>query len=149
MTEGRSSIMIVVHPGSACGSADFNLGKDAPAMRGALAREISAWRDDIMIVDGVLSDELPHYALLDVAIVNASDRPGRRLVRHRACDADGAAWPQSAAERFSAEWPGGPHLVMLTGAWAEADGSGCVNAVARAISGHAVTVSTNALSIGA
>lgn len=142
---GSRDILIVVHPGSACGSADFNLELDAGPSREALAAEIHRWPHDLMIVDGELSSELDHYAILGLAIQNATERDGRRVVRQHACDFSTPDWPDVVRQRYHAEWPNGPHRVTITGAWYGDDGHGCVNAVATALGDQDVTVSASAL----
>ena len=143
MTEARE-VMVVVHPGSACGSADFNLGDEAGRAREVLARDIMAWAGDMLVVDGVLSDEIGHYALLAIALENAGDQKEARFVRCRACDDDGE-WPHIVRRTFDREWPGGPHRVTVTGAWLHDDGGGCVGAVAEALRAHRVNVADSAL----
>lgn len=138
-------ILVLVHPGSACGSADFNLQLEAGPYREALAAEIHEWQHDILIVDGQLSDELEHYAVLGLAIQNAVERDGRRVVRERACDFTADDWPTLVRTRFDAEWPGGPHRVVLTGAWYGDDGHGCINAVAEALDAQTIAISPRAL----
>lgn len=62
-------MLVVVHPGSACGSADFNLGLiEGSRVRERLARTILGWTDEIVVVDNDLSDELETYAMLGLAI---------------------------------------------------------------------------------
>lgn len=143
-----NKIMVLVHPGSACGSADFNIGISAGAMREALAAEIQAWEHDILIVRNSLCDELKHYAVLGIVLDNAAEKPGRRVVEEHACDQTGPHWPEIVKTRFQAEWPAGPHEVLLTGAWYdEMSENGCINAVAEMLSNHLVTVSHNALRV--
>ncbi len=140
-------LLILVHPGSACGSADFNLGDEGPAARGALAREIMDWQHDMLIVDGALSDELAIYPVMGIAIENTLDQNDRLVVREVACDFTFERWPEKVAKKLSEMWPGGPHDVRITGAWVHEDGTGCVNAVKEAIapSGHRIEISTTAL----
>lgn len=135
MTQAEK-IMVVVHPGSACGSADMNIGEGAGWLREALARDIMSWPHDMMIVDGELSDEIPHYAVLALAFENAADNRNRRMLRHRACDADGAGWTDSVRDAFASQWPGGPHRILVTGAWLHPDGGGCVGAVVDKLHEH-------------
>lgn len=137
--------MVLVHPGSACGSADFNLGDGAAELRNALAREVMEWEHDLLVIDGELSDELEHYPVMGIALDNASDRRDRRIVRLVACDLTLDDWPSAVAHRFSSDWPGGPHDVTITGAWLHEDGGGCVNAVAQVISRHRISISDKVL----
>lgn len=145
MHDYDNRIMVLVHPGSACGSADFNLGDASAAARNALAREIMAWEHDLFVIDGELSDELIHYPAMGIALESAADRDDRRIVRQIACDLTVEDWPNVVAQRFATDWPGGPHHVHVTGAWVHGDGSGCVNTVAEIMSSHKVTISGTAL----
>ena len=79
-------ILVVVHPGSLCGSADFNVGVDAAAKaRQALIHEIQrATGAGVIVIDGDLSDELNQekYADLDGASTRGlEDARGRRVGR--------------------------------------------------------------------
>lgn len=139
--------MVLVHPGSACGSADFNLGHEGPTARHALAREVMAWRDDLLVVDGELSDELLVYPVMGIALESAADHKERIMFREVACDMTVDNWPEVVARRFEEMWPGGPHEVHVTGAWKHDDGSGCVNAVADVLDSHYVTISEIALKL--
>ena len=68
-------ILVLVHPGSACGSADMNLGKfEARAARAELAYELDYWHGTLLVIDGELSDELPWYPQLDRAITECLAR---------------------------------------------------------------------------
>lgn len=149
MTES-DSILIIVHPGSACGSADFNLGAAAAEARHALAHEIRRWTGHVMIVDGELSSDLDVYPQIGLAIENAIDDAasrGRRASRVLACDFTREEWPRIAAEHFAERHPGS-NDVVLTGAWVEPDGGGCVPAMAGALAAQrSVTISPSALSL--
>jgi hypothetical protein len=58
-------LLVIVHPGSACGSADFNLGKfEARAARDTLRGAIEDWEGGVIVIDGELSDELEHVPSL-------------------------------------------------------------------------------------
>lgn len=142
----NKNVMVLVHPGSACGSADFNLGDEAAPLRDALASEIMKWKGDVFILDGELSDELDHYATLGLAVQACKDTSDQHVVREMACALTMENWVDVAMKRFEAEWPGGPHRILLTGAWTEPDKSGCVDAMAEALGGHDITISQNALS---
>lgn len=145
MVGERRRIMILVHPGSACGSADFNLGDDAAPLRDELAREIMGWKDDLLVIDGELSDELASYALLGIALESAEDVHGRTMERKTACDFTSDDWTGEITRHFETRWPDGPHDILITGAWVEDEGGGCVNAVAQSLRHHNVMVSDRAL----
>ena len=117
-------MLVVVHPGSACGYADFNLG----LIEGAIARErltrtIMRWGEQIIVIDGELSDELKTYAQLGLALENA--RSAQRLQRIDA-DAEQPQWAQYAAGHISRRATS--KRIMLTGAWHHpSDRQGCID----------------------
>jgi len=126
-------LLIIVHPGSACGSADFNLGADlGQAARAALADEISGWTGPVLVIDGALSDELELDPLGDVIEAALSRAAAARTVSSRifACDDETEDWPAVVAKHLQDDrYPDDLHAVV-TGAWYFEDGSsGCVNAV--------------------
>lgn len=68
-------VLVLVHPGSACGSADFNLGSsEASDARSRLANDLALWHGDIIVMDGFLSDEIATHPALDEAIQDALRR---------------------------------------------------------------------------
>lgn len=146
----HESILIIVHPGSACGSADFNLGDDAPEARHALAKQIREWNGHLMVVDGALSTELDVYPQIGLAIENAIDEAslrGRRASRVLACDFTHDEWPSVAVAHLDEHHAGGERVV-LTGAWVEPEGGGCIPALAGAIgTRRTVTISPSALAL--
>jgi hypothetical protein len=89
-TEGK--IMVVVHPGSACGSADFNIGfMLAQKYRRALCGRLERWLGGLVILDGELSDELSSYPALKDALEETFARAsagGRVAIRSPAEDPD-------------------------------------------------------------
>lgn len=121
-------MLVVVHPGSACGSADFNLGMiEGARARERLARTISSWAGDIIVVDGELSDELNVYAHLGLAIANA-ETAGK--VTRVSADAGEPTWADHASSIIKSRLKDGK--VHLTGAWHHGDGSdGCIDHLAR------------------
>jgi len=143
----EKKVLVIVHPGSACGSADFNLGKTARTVRAALADEITRWTGDFLVIDGDLSDELPHYDIgrtLVRALADA-ERDGRHAHRTYACALQ-AGWPDKAADEFFKIWDPKVTKVLITGAWYQDDGHGCINAVQRTLGGAAsATISERAL----
>ena len=103
-----SPLLILVHPGSLCGSADMNLCDEADAAREAVIDELNGWSGSILVLDGWLSDELGLYPLLKKAIPDAISRS------------------PMLAERLEADVPLDTPI-SLTGAWYEPDfDSGCV-----------------------
>lgn len=116
----QKRLLVVVHPGSACGSADFNLGsQQAGEDRSFLAQDIAAWRDEVLVIDGNLSDELPKYPNLNNALVGKN--------RIFACAEETDNWPRVVAKAlhsFDRETS-----IQITGAWFSTNDSGCVNTV--------------------
>lgn len=119
-------LLIVVHPGSLCGSADFNLGDEAAAAREAVLNELKEWTGDVLVLDSWTSDELPIFPLLDQAIIDAVLRApsfGERLEDEDPDEPD-LAVNHLADRSISLDTP-----IFLTGAWYHPDDdNGCVNA---------------------
>jgi hypothetical protein len=157
-------ILVVVHPGSVCGSADFNLGVDAGAKaRQALIREIQgATGAGVIVIDGDLSDELAleKYAKLDSAIIRGLERASNQgLISTRVLghDPDQVDRIREAVEGLSPA--DRAREFVVTGAWyyesdaGDADapwGEGCVGSVAAELErlGCKVQVSPHALRQG-
>lgn len=151
----KSDFLILVHPGSACGSADFNLGsEDAAFSRSRLISDLDAWSGPIAVIDGRLSRELAQraYYALGTAVGNAIARAARQgLFAEHFKGEDGTARDQVWAmlriiER--ANLTPQTHRVELTGAWYNDNGiSGCVNDVRRALEkrGFDVAVRSSAI----
>ena len=148
----QNKILIVVHPGSACGSADFNLGRSgAQGERSYLANDIAQWRDGVIVVDGALSDELPRYGELNQAIVGVLDRANQKgllSIRVFACDDETPDWTNVVGTKVLEHIPRDASL-ELTGAWYfQDDSAGCVNAVydeAKKLGFHNLTVRDSAI----
>ncbi|PZU15218.1 MAG: hypothetical protein DI591_10845 [Citromicrobium sp.] len=61
---GNSNPLLVVHPGSGCGSANHSLSQaHAIETRRALENLLAQWHGGVVIVDGSNSDELENYPL--------------------------------------------------------------------------------------
>lgn len=129
---GTRDVLVVVHPGSACGSADYNIGRfEARAARDALVTALKTWHGGVLVIDGELSDELPDFPALngaiDVALSQARDR-GHTSLRVVGDDPD-------QVKRISEFVKKGGSAVRefqyeVTGAWYHPeDGSGCVGSV--------------------
>lgn len=140
------SLLIVVHPGSACGSADFNLGPaEAGRAREVLAEDLDAWTGPIAVIDGDLSAELRQrsYRDLGTALEGALERAaegGHRSLRMRG-DNEEEFDQAAAAEAIVADLQlaGGGWRVELTGAWFDPERrDGCVNSVAQVLEGAGV-----------
>lgn len=134
--------MIIVHPGSACGSADMNLGRDnASEQRVWLQLAIDQWDGPVAVIDGELSDELDgfrhEWCELGRAIDRCLDRarqqglPGIRIM---GCDNSSFGPAAAAAQIASTLGLTADCDISLTGAWYHSsDGSGCVGAVKDAL----------------
>lgn len=137
--DAKMHLLVVVHPGSACGSADFNLGMDlARACRDSLIADIKAWRGGAIVITGGLCDEIkrPAYAALDVAISNCLRRAryGRLVSKKvRGPSADLHYCQTHAIHDVIRKLRLSPASVCfeLTGAWYDSGirGCGCVNSV--------------------
>lgn len=135
-TKAPKDVLILVHPGSACGSADFNLGSQlAQSYREGLIKDLGSWTGDILVIDGELSEELkqPTFIPLGHAIKQTLARcrqAGFRADRAWGCD----NIPPHQSDRISA-WIADGVLqpttmrVCLTGAWYNGEGDGCVGGV--------------------
>jgi hypothetical protein len=135
------SILVVVHPGSACGSATFNLGGDlARSMRDRLVAALDTWSGPVLVLDGELSDELAHYPNLDEALAGALKRAahaGHLALRVEADDPSHVDIGDHHLASWCAEIGHRPQDVgiVLTGAWYHDDSTaGCVNALALRLS---------------
>lgn len=143
--------LILVHPGSMCGSARMQLGRvEADAARADVLERVRDHEGPLLVIDGALSDELSaaENALIDRAVLQAGYR-GHPSARVWGCDSGERPYPrwagfrsddgplvfdgqEAAATELARSLPAGP--IMVTGAWAGSNASdGCVNAVANAI----------------
>ena len=116
----------------------MNLGKyEANSARDFLASDIAKWQGGILVVDGELSDELPHYSQLNNAIVGCLSRAAANgLVSQRifACDNMTPNWPKVIQKTLLAFKLPTDTRIELTGAWYhEDDSAGCVNATYNAV----------------
>lgn len=148
-------ILVVVHPGSACGSADFNLGPGlARKVRDALVHELEGWMGGVLVIDGELSDELAENPKLDLALKGAlhraaqSDQVSLRLFGD---DPDQVKRITEYVMRMPspARRNTGFHV---TGAWYHSeDGGGCVGSVWQRLRtmGMSAQVSPNAVDLDA
>lgn len=141
--------MFLVHPGSALGSATFNLGaSDARGARAALANELEGWTGHLIILSGEMDDEIRDYPMFAQTI---RDAKARCRNRRRIVDTRLAHDPDQSTECLSAA---ADHAIpkdariVCTGAWASHGESGCVNSVHRALknAGYTnVTISETAI----
>lgn len=148
-------VLIVVHPGSACGSADFHHGRAyAGSERDMLVRALDSWSGPVVVVDSDLSDEIARYPELARAVHDVLERARRtshsaRLLAHDDQeDYDCIDWVSQVRDHVMATGIG---QALITGAWYhdDDDDGGCVNAVYDALvdEGMTVDVHDSALSI--
>lgn len=148
-------VLIVVHPGSACGSADFNLGRDlADRQRLNMQEAVEQWTGPVAVIDGLFGDELDPDAwrrpwrewgeAIEGALARAKDA-GHLSERVMGADDGSTPLNQMEAARKLAEDHGlSPQdtPIVLMGAWVDAQGGGCVHAVREELEemGFSVTV---------
>ena len=137
-----NALLIVVHPGSACGSADMNLGRDnADMQRCFMQTVVENWEGGIVIIDGELSDELAPNSgrdawdqwgrALDDAIERAQNN-GHLSLRVMGDDGGMSELNQmEAARKVVRDYDLNPEntAITLTGAWIDDEGGGCVHSV--------------------
>lgn len=151
-----SPLLVLVHPGSACGSADFSLGRYiADGERDFLAYTLDRWNDGIIVIDGSLSDELSScgYRRLGTAIEDCLKRAGANgFIAHREWGCDDVAPHQSdAARAVISRFSLSPETtrIVATGCWYDDtdENTGCVNDVADVFSslGFNVAVDDSAI----
>ncbi len=145
-----TQFLVVVHPGSACGSADFNYGsrKAAEAARQMLIRELRNWQGGVIVIDGALSDELQACAQLNEALSGLLARAvsaGLPAVRLPGDDPNQDRATASIIRRLKLSRNSVQFVV--TGAWHYAGEKGCVGSVCRTIRdlGYQVAISPAAL----
>lgn len=134
------AVLVVVHPGSLCGSADMHLGSWAPATRELIAAEITSWPGRVAVITGDLDDELKcaKYTGLRVSLTRAD------YCTHGSPYSDTLARAaRRIAKRFRLKCG---DEVTVTGAWNDEDGTGCVTAVGQTFEklGVLVAISGNA-----
>lgn len=147
-------LLILVHPGSACGSADFHHGTSyASSERAMLVDRLMTWQGDLVVADSDLSDELSGYPELANAIDEAlaraasSGHAARLLAGDHDDDYDECDWVSQIEEHVVGL---GSTRAIITGAWYHPDDDhGCVNAVYDALqeTGVRVEVDESALAI--
>lgn len=137
MKKEENTALVVVHPGSACGSADFNLGLEEGAQaRHALARTLHDWKGPVVIVDGELSTDLEHYPQIGIAIDNLLDQANESIRIYACATQDG--WAENATRAVMDLGYAG---AALTGAWHHPeDRSGCIDAMAEQLSAAGLKV---------
>ena len=133
--ETESALLVLVHPGSACGSTDFHHGPQmGDGLRLMLGECVRLWRGPMLIVDGELSDEIMEHAGLLAAIESGMAQNtalGHKVRRIVACDftheGSSTSWTDDVRAALLGFDVG---RVVVTGAWYHPDDdAGCVNAV--------------------
>lgn len=131
-------VLVLVHPGSACGSANFNLGRDeARAARQGLTRGINTWDGDFLVIDGALSSELSSYPMLEESILKALARSaaaGHVAERAYGCDSedyDQTKCIQDLVRRHG--YSPSEATFEVTGAWLHPEKEGCVGSVIQTL----------------
>lgn len=137
MDVGRPPLLVLVHPGSACGSANFNLGNfQARAERDGLILDLTRWKGAVLVADGELSDELPDYPQLNGAILGAlqrADDAGFVSRRIAACAHEHTDWTDRILHAVKSAGYVAGETIRITGAWVGEHG--CVNATQEILQG--------------
>lgn len=140
--------LILVHPGSMYGSAEFSLGKyEARAQRDGVYSELRAHTGPFIVIDGSLSDEIDATgtSLISdtIARCKAAGYPAYRLWGDDGSEEPFDGWTsgegapdfcifehQTDAGAMLAKILDKEFIVEVTGAWASYSGEeGCVNSV--------------------
>lgn len=143
-------ILVIVHPGSACGSANDHYGSSsiANAERDGLVSEFNGWQGGVIVIDGELSDELPDYPQLNGALTGVLARAkqhGDVAIRQYGHDPDQIRVIKQILRKL--KLPVDQVAFEVTGAWAYSEEEGCVTSVYDAITslGYRADVSPTAL----
>jgi hypothetical protein len=148
----QNSILILVHPGSACKQADNTARENAEAMRIKLAKELTGWEGGILIIDNQYSHDLNHYPSFNAAVGNAirsAEKRGSPVARIFACDEISTDWTDLIANALKAWRLDEDTYFDITGAWYSRQGhKGSVNVVYDLIMrmGFQGNISNNAIS---
>ena len=145
----QEDFLVVVHPGSCCGSADMNLGRyDAQACRDGLIALLERHSGPILVVDGELSDELEgdfgSYGRLGKAIRDAVERAaasGYHAQRIYGPDDEDPHFTDILPPVFADLAPvHGQRTFVLCGAWHDDELGGCVDAVEKIVTAAGLKV---------
>jgi len=120
----RPGLMIIVHPGSLCGSYHTSWDFSANQLA-SLLNEIHAWRGQFAVFHGELSDEIPHYVNVKKTIEHAY-ASGAKDYNVSNDERDLNAGAKEVFQAFQLK--GTPTFV--TGTWAD-EKDGCVTTVAK------------------
>lgn len=143
-------ILVVVHPGSACGSADFNYGSReiAERCRQRLIEEWDNWAGGAIVLDGALTDELPKYMELSralQALLTRAEASNSVALRLEAPDPEQEGILDAVLQEIQP--PKQLTTFVVTGAWLYPGHLGCVGGVYRALQalGYRAILSSSAL----
>jgi len=130
----KQPVLILVHPGSLCGSANANIGKlDANCVREEIAIELDRFNGSILVLDGEFSDELPYYSQLDKAIKSCVERCAKTGFGER-LEADDPVHIKIAVDSMTRLNVPKNAEIKLTGAWHHPDETaGCVTMACKAL----------------
>jgi hypothetical protein len=149
--QAESRILVIVHPGSCCGSADFNIGSDASEYRRVLVNFVQRWNGAVIVMRGELDDELSYgrYAALGGAITQALSRAkasGHLSLSVSAHDPAQVTKMQGILKKAAAYGITPETRFILTGAWVYSDTTGCVGSVNEVLmnAGYATEISHTA-----
>lgn len=135
-------VLVLVHPASACGSAEFSLGRgEARLARTALLQELRQWRGGIVVIDGDFSEELATVPIFNGAIDDCLARARDAGVVSARIDGPPAIFEERFAQWLMSQ-PGrgqGSNFVV-SGVWFHPkDGGGCVGAIYDVLRNHGCT----------
>lgn len=139
-------VLFVVHPGSACRSADDALGEDAGQdARRRLIETLREWNGGVVVIDGRLSRDMGTKRFYDLgrAIGDAlrrTEAAGLPSLQIMGCDSavdKNQVWAaREAVQRLGLTEASS---VEVTGAWYdESDVFGCVNDVVRVLGSRGI-----------
>lgn len=133
MSASSREILVLVHPGSACGSANFNLGRtEGREAREGLITAIEAWQGGFLVIDSEFSDELEEYPGFDRAIKLALQAAKNRNQISQRVVGDDPDQVQRITEFVAtmSDQDKDQTSFTVTGAWFDpSDGEGCVGSV--------------------
>lgn len=134
----KNELLVIVHPGSACGSADDIFGRDiAATQRLEMQLLVEGWEGGVVVIDGHFSDELEGgrgaWEDWGNAIKTALEQAKQKgLVSTRVLGDDSEEYDQHCAMKDVIQEHGlrpASTCFCVTGAWVHDDGEGCVNGI--------------------
>ena len=116
----NNDILILVHPGAACGLANVQNKTKADAERDGMCRELAEWKGGILVIDNENSEDISAYPKLNTAIRNAVDgatRRGSPAARIFASAKISKDWTGLISKAIRAWGPKPDTYFEVTGAW--------------------------------